>query len=172
MLLETKRTAYLGVLLALNQILLIIPIIMQYSTIYFFSVAALLVGIVILEYNLRYGIVFYIASSLLSFIISVNKIEIITYIGFFALYSIVKYLIELYVNQYDKSVIIEILLKELFFNTVMIIGYLIMIQFVKFYIQWWMILGVEVFFIVYDYLFGYFIHVYIDKIKPRIKSLK
>jgi hypothetical protein len=142
------------------------------NTIVIFALAAILLGVVVIEFNLASGVTFYIASSLLSLILVPDKIQIITYIAFFGLYSIVKYLIEVFINNKNLSVIIEYVLKIVFFNAMLVIYYFVIKQFVAvlpFNITWWIIVSAEIFFIAYDYFLGYFLHVYASKIKPRLK---
>lgn len=173
MLLKTKRVAYLGILLAINQIILLSSTIFVSNTLIIFALAAILIGVVIIEFNLASGVSFYIASSLLALILVPDKIQIITYIAFFGLYSIVKYLIEILINRKNLSVIIEVVLKIIYFNLVLVIYYFVIKQFVAvlpFNVTWWVVLAAEVFFIAYDYFLGYFLHVYANRIKPRIKK--
>ncbi|MCT4688044.1 hypothetical protein [Vallitalea sp.] len=173
MLLKTKRLAYLGILLAINQIILLSSTIFVSNTIIIFALAAILIGVVIIEFNLASGVSFYIASSILALILVPDKIQIITYIAFFGLYSIVKYLIEILINRKNLSVIIEVVLKIVYFNMILVIYYFIIKQFVSvlpFNVTWWVIMAGEVFFIAYDYFLGYFLHIYASKIKPRLKK--
>lgn len=173
MLLKTKRLAYLGILLAINQIILMSSTIFVSNTIIIFAVAAIIIGVVIIEFNLGSGVTFYVASSLLALILVPDKIQIITYIAFFGLYSIVKYLIEILINRKNLSVIIEVILKIVFFNIMLVSYYFVMKQFVTvmpFNATWWVVLSAEVFFVAYDYFLGYFLHVYANRIKPRLKK--
>jgi hypothetical protein len=172
MLLNSKKIAFLGVLLAINQIVIMLSVVFQTNTLFFFGVAALIICIVIIEFNLTSGITFYVASSILAFILAPNKIQIITYIGFFGSYSIMKYIIEIVTNKRNLSVIIEYLLKIMYFNIAIAIYYFIMSSVVKIPVLWWSVILAEVFFIVYDYFLTYFINVYIDKIKPKLKIMK
>lgn len=172
MLLNSKKIAFLGVLLAANQIIIMLSSVFQTNTLFFFGVAALIICIVVIEFNLTSGITFYIASSILAFILAPNKIQIVTYIGFFGSYSIMKYIIESTINKKNLSVIIEYLLKLIYFNIAIVIYYFVMRSIVKIPVLWWSVILAEVFFLVYDYFLNYFINVYIDSIKPKIKIMK
>ncbi|QSX04696.1 hypothetical protein JYG23_08235 [Sedimentibacter sp. zth1] len=169
MLLKSKNIAYLGVLLALNQMFIIISSIIKTNTLLLFGIAALIVGIVIVEFGVKSGIVFYIASCILGFLLTTDKIEIITYISLFGLYSIVKYAIEKLVYNNRKNVFVELLLKFIFFNAVAITLYFVLKQFVMIKLFWWVIVLGEVGFLIYDYAFSVFINYYIMRIKPKIK---
>lgn len=164
MLLKSK-IAYLGVLLGLNQIFIILSSVIETNTIILFSAAALLVGIVIVEFGGKSGILFYIASCLLGFFLSFNKFEFVTYVVFFGLYSYIKHLFEM--KFANKSTLF--LAKLIFFNFALIIMYFVIKLFIEIKLTWWMILAGQILFIIYDYAFSIFINYYINKIKPKIR---
>lgn len=163
MLLKSK-IAYLGVLLGLNQLFIILSSIIETNTIILFAGAALLVGVVIVEFGGKSGLLFYAASCLLGFFLSFNKFEFITYVAFFGLYSYIKHLLEIKVK--NKNTLF--LTKIVFFNFALIIMYLVIRLFITIKLTWWMILAGQILFIVYDYAFSIFINYYITTIKPKI----
>lgn len=79
MFLNTKKLAFLGLLLALTVILIIFGGIMETNTLFLLSAASFCVGIAIRESGLRFGFGFYIASILLSIFLAPNKLYCITY---------------------------------------------------------------------------------------------
>lgn len=165
MLLKSKDIAYLGILLGLNQLFIILSSVIETNTIILFAAAALIVGVVIIEFGGKSGIAFYIASCILGFFLTFNKIEIITYIIFFGLYSIIKHVFEVKIN--NKTILFAG--KLLYFNIALIAMYLIVRFFISFEFSWWMILAAQALFIIYDYAFAIFITSYINNIKPKIK---
>lgn len=165
MLLKSKKIAYLGVLLGLNQLFIIFSSVLETNTIILMMAAALLVGVVIIEFGLKSGIIFYIASCILGFFLTFNKVEILTYILFFGLYSIIKHLAE---SKTDSKVT-EYAIKIVSFNIMLAVLYFVVKIFVSIKITWWMILGAEALFIIYDYAFTIFINYYIDKIRTKLK---
>lgn len=166
MLLKSKEMAYLGVLLGLNQLFIILSSIIETNTTILMAAAALVVGVVIVEFRGKAGILFYIASCMLGFLLTFNKIEIITYICFFGLYSIIKHYIEINIlNQY-----ISYGVKIGFFNISLLAMYLIVRLFIALTLTWWMILAAQVLFIIYDYAFTIFINVYMNSIRPKLKK--
>ncbi len=169
MLLKSKNIAYLGVLLALNQVFIVLSSIIKTNTLLLFSFAALLIGIVIIEFGAKNGVLFYIASSILGFFLTTNQIEIITYILFFGMYSIVKYVIEKAAFPMKRGKIFELTTKFLFFNLAALCIYFLLREFAVIKLYWWLILIAEISFVVYDYAFSIFINYYITKIKPKIK---
>lgn len=165
MLLKSKDTAYLGVLLGLNQIFIIFSSVIETNTIILFAAAALVVGVVVVEFNGLSATVFYAASCLLGFFLTFNKVEIITYIMFFGLYSIMKHLFEAYI----KNKIVQYAAKLVFFNISLAAMYFAVQLFITLSLKWWMLAGAQAAFLVYDYAFTVFINQYMEKIKPKIK---
>lgn len=81
MLLGAKRIAFLGLLLALCIFMIILGSILEWNTLFFLAAASFCIGIAIRECGLRMGLGFFIASIVLSFILSPNKLYCITYGG-------------------------------------------------------------------------------------------
>ena len=165
MLLKSKDIAYLGVLLGLNQLFIILSSVIETNTIILFAAAALIVGVVIVEFGGKSGIVFYIASCILGFFLTFNKVELITYIIFFGFYSIIKHVLEVRLN--NKYMLYAT--KFLYFNLALITMYLVVKLLILFDLKWWMILVAQIMFIIYDYAFTIFINSYINNIRPKIK---
>lgn len=165
MLLKTKKIAYLGILLALNQIFIFLSSIISTNTIFLFCMAALIIAIVVVEYDKKSGFVFYVASCILGFLLTINKIEFISYMIFFGIYSVVKSILEIKI----QNKFLVIICKYIFFNLVVGIGYFLVNYFVLFPFKIWMLVAVQIFFIVYDYALSLFINYYIDNILPKIK---
>ena len=165
MLLKSKDVAYLGVLLGLNQLFIILSSVIETNTIILMAAAALIVGVVVVEFGGKTGIIFYMASCISGFFLTFNKVEIITYICFFGIYSIIKHYIETKIlNKY-----ISYALKIASFNISLLLMYFIVKLFINLPLQWWMILSAQVLFIIYDYAFTIFINQYMNSIKPKLK---
>ena len=160
----SKKIAYTGILLALNIILLILSNIIPINTLFFMSSASLIVSIVIIEYGVKYGAIFSIASILLSFFIIANKAQWIFYIFTFGIYGLIKYLIEK-----NKRVYIELVLKVFFANIMAVALYIILKGFIFIPINLFTVIGFEIGFIVYDYVYTLFIEYYDVKIKRIIR---
>jgi hypothetical protein len=165
MLLKSKDTAYLGVLLGLNQIFVILSSVIETNTIMLFAAAALVVGIVVVEFGGKSAFVFYVASCTLGFFLTFNKVEVITYIMFFGLYSIAKHLFEAFI----KNKKIQYAAKLIFFNVSLAAMFFTVRLFITLYVPWWMFVAAQAAFLVYDYAFTIFINQYIEKVKPKIK---
>jgi len=165
MLLKSRDLAYLGVLLGLNQLFIILSSIIETNTIILMATAALIVGVVVVEFGGKAGIIFYLASCISGFFITFNKVEIITYIGFFGIYSIIKHYIETKIN----NKYISYALKIGSFNLSLLLMYSLAKLFISLPLRWWMILGGQILFIIYDYSFTMFITQYINSIRPKLK---
>lgn len=79
MLLSSKKMAFLGLLLAVDVILVVLSSILEFNTLFLLGAASFCVGIAIREAGLRFGFGFFLASLLLGFILSPNKLYCITY---------------------------------------------------------------------------------------------
>lgn len=160
----SRKVAYSGILLALNIILLILVNIIPMNTLFFLGLASLPIAIVIMEYGPKAGILFYIGSVLLSFMIMANKAQWILYVFTFGIYGLVKYIIEK-----DRSFIQEYILKLLVANILIIFVYIILKEFVYIPINIFLILIFEISFIIYDFVYSQFIDFYNDKFRRFIK---
>ncbi len=165
MLLKSRDVAYLGVLLGLNQLFIILSSVIETNTLILLAGAALNVGIVIVEFGGRSGLLFYVASCILGFFLTFNKIELITYILFFGLYSIVKHIFEIKINSKTMLYVA----KFIYFNIDLAAMYFTVKLFMPFKPVWWMILAAQALFLVYDYAFTVFISSYEYNLKPKLK---
>ena len=160
----SRKIAYSGILLALNIILLILVNIIPMNTLFLLGLASLPIAIVIMEYGPKAGILFYIGSVLLSFIIMVNKAQWILYVFTFGIYGLIKYIIEK-----DRSFVQEYILKLLVANILIIFAYIILKGFVYIPINIFLILIFEISFIIYDFVYSQFIDFYNDKLRKFVK---
>lgn len=172
MLLKSKKIAYLGLLLALNQIIIILSAYIKTNTLSLFAVASLFISIVIIEFGIRNGIVFYIASAILGYLLAADKVEILSYIIMFGSYSIFKYYIEKFYCNKKSTIIFEFLSKLLIMNILVGISYIFLKQFINFKIQWWMFIVLQLLFLVYDYAFSIAINYYYKNIQNKLKLKK
>ena len=160
----SRKIAYSGILLALNIILLILVNIIPMNTLFLLGLASLPIAIVIMEYGPKAGILFYIGSVLLSFMIMANKAQWILYVFTFGIYGLVKYIIEK-----DRSFVQEYMLKLLVANILIIFVYIILKGFVYIPINIFFILIFEISFIIYDFVYSQFIDFYNDKLRRFVK---
>lgn len=160
----SRKIACSGILLSLNIILLILVNIIPINTLFLLGLASLPIAIVIMEYGPKAGILFYIGSVLLSFMIIANKAQWILYVFTFGIYGLVKYIIE-----EDRSFVQEYILKLLVANILIIFAYIILKGFVYIPINIFIILIFEISFIIYDFVYSQFIDFYNDKLRKFVK---
>ena len=145
----SRKIAYSGILLALNIILLMLVNIIPMNTLFLLGLASLPIAIIIMEYGPKAGILFYIGSVLLSFMIMANKAQWILYVFTFGIYGLIKYIIEK-----DRSFVQEYMLKLLVANILIIFVYIILKGFVYIPINIFSILIFEISFIIYDFVYS------------------
>lgn len=162
----SKKMAYSGILLGLNILLLLISNLISINTMFFMGLASLIISVIVMEYGVNTGVVFYIASIILSFIVMPNKSQWLLYTLTFGIYGLVKYFIEK-----GRPIYIEVILKLIFANLVAVILYLILKNIVIIPINIITIIVYQVAFLVYDYVYSLFIEYYNEKIK-RIINIK
>jgi hypothetical protein len=160
----SKKIAYGGILLAVNIILLLLSNIIPINTLFFMGLASLIISIVIMEYGFKMGLVFYISSSILSFLVLSNKLHCILYLFTFGIYGLIKYLIEK-----DKPFYMDILLKLIFANAVMVALYLLLRTIVFIPMNIFTVIAFQVTFLVYDYVYTLFIDYYEKKLRKIMK---
>lgn len=88
MLLNAKKLAFLGLLLACSVLLIILGDVMEFNTLFFLAAASFCTGIAIRECGIYMGSGFFLASILLSFLLAPNKLYCITY-GAMGLYIVI-----------------------------------------------------------------------------------
>ena len=162
----SKKITYSGILLGLNILLLLISNLISINTMFFMGLASLIISVIVMEYGVNTGLVFYIASIILSFVVMPNKSQWLLYTLTFGIYGLVKYFIEK-----GRPIYIEVILKLIFANLVAVILYLILKNIVIIPINIITIIVYQVAFLVYDYVYSLFIEYYNEKIK-RIINIK
>ncbi len=82
---NAKKVAFLGLLLAICEILLVLSKVIDISTLFFLAAASFCTGIAVREYGISMGFGFFLASEILGLILSPDKLYCITY-GIMAFY--------------------------------------------------------------------------------------
>jgi hypothetical protein len=166
---SSRRLAFMGILAALAVITLFLATILPTNRISLYVLSSFFVSIVIIEYGVRNGWLFYIASSLLALLIVQNKLRLVPYIIFFGLYGIIKYYIEKLNNMF-----LELVLKLIYFNVCLFTAYYFVKEILLGGIEikyplWVAAIILQVIFIVYDYVYSRFILYYRQKLRNIIK---
>ena len=160
-----RKVALGGILAAINIIFLYLASYMPSMKLSMYFLAGLMPGLILVEMGARQAWLLYSAVSLMSLLILGNPINIVPYIFIFGLFPLVKYYIEK-----TRRIYIEIVLKLLFFD----------IAFLSIYYIWtrlflvgvilpipiiWLILGLQIVSVLYDYIFTRMIFYYCDRIR-------
>lgn len=115
---KAKQMAFLGVLAALDIILMVLASILEINTLFLLAAAAFLVGIAIREFGLRLGSSFFVVCALLGLFLSPNKLYVLTFTGF-SLYIIWNEMAFAFLSRarfQNKRKILFLLSKLIFFN--------------------------------------------------------
>lgn len=155
-----KKIAYGGMLLAVNVILLFLINIIPNNTMFLMGLASLIVAVVAMEWGIKTAFVYYLGSVILGFLVMSNKIHWIVYVCTFAVYGIIKYLIEK-----DRPLYLEYILKLAYANIAAIMLYFVLKTIVYFPMNIFMFLAFQVVFLVYDYAYSMFINYYNHKLR-------
>lgn len=162
---RTKRITVSGILLALVVIVLYFESIMPTNRLALYALSSFFVSVIIIEFGIKSGWLFYAASAIMALIIIPDKIGLTPYMIFFGIYGIIKF----YIEKLDKLPY-EYVLKMLFFNACMVTAIIlvkeIFIESVKINFPWWIvILLFEFVFVIYDYVYSLFIQYYKNRVK-------
>ncbi|MCX7843523.1 MAG: hypothetical protein N2489_10725 [Clostridia bacterium] len=165
----SKKLSLSGILLALTVITLFVESIAPTNRLSLYALSSFFIAVVIIEAGVKAAWSFYFASCILSFIIVQSKIELIPYAVFFGVYGIIK----LYIEKIN-NIVIEYLLKLLFFNLVAILSFLMLKELIlpgfRLPLPWWIVLlAAEAAFIVYDYVYSLAIGFYLNRLKKILK---
>jgi hypothetical protein len=158
-----------GIFAALSIILIYLSTIITINKLFMLGLASCIIPLSILMTNVKNTFIVYIAVSLLSLFLVPSKGIVITYILIFGLYGFVKYFLER-----SRNVPIEILLKLLFFNIMILLTYTLYASLFTEVITinlpiYALIAMLQVMFIVYDFTLTVFIN-YANK--NLIKKIK
>lgn len=159
----SKKVAYSGILLGVHTILLILINIIPMNTLFIMGIASLIISIIIMEFGPKSGVIFYLASIILSFLVINNKAQWVLYNLTFGVYGLIKYIIE-----QDRSIYLEYILKIIFANILLMITYFILKGFIYIPINILIIIAFQVVFMIYDSVYTKFIDYYETKIRKII----
>lgn len=163
--LKAKDLALGGILVALTLVTLFISLIIPINTFAILTISSCFVPIAIMRCNIKTGVFVYIASSIIGLLFIPLDI-MIPFVLYFGIYGLIKFYIEKL-----KNMPLEIILKLVFSNIMLIIGYLLFIKLVapinvKFP-MWILFILAQVAFIIFDYALTLIITFYISKFHKK-----
>lgn len=166
---NSRKLALSGILLALAVLTLYAESIVPTSKLSLYALSSFFVSVIVMESGIKAGWLFYIASSLLALILIPDKIGLIPYLIFFGIYGILKF----YIEKLNRLVP-EYTLKMIYFNACLATAYFFVKEFflgsVRIDYPWWaVVIGIEIVFVVYDYVYTMFIQYYNQKLKKILR---
>jgi hypothetical protein len=170
---HAKKIALAGILTALAATALFLENIIPTGKLGFYVFAGFILSVVIMECGLSFGWISYTAVSGIALLLVPEKTAIVPYILFFGSYSLVKSHIERL-----NRLIPEWVLKFLFFNLSLYFMWNIAVHLLGLVPQglldvmpvYGVVLILQVFFFVYDWIFTFWIQYYLKKISPKIHN--
>ena len=162
-----RKVALGGILTAVSLIFLYFAFYLPSMKLTMYFLAGIIPGLILVEMGVKQAWMLYAATSVLSFIILGNAVNTITYIFAFGLYPIIKFYIEK-----SRRLIIQIILKLVYFNTAIALIYVLWTKLFAFNVaasipMTWIIIGAQPAFLFYDYIFTKVIFYYCDKIRIK-----
>lgn len=168
---KSKKLARSAILLAIMMIFIYLRTIIPGYQLAFYFLASLIPGIVIIEYGLKQGIIFIVASFILSLIMPIDKISLLLFYSFFGIYAVIKYLIEKISSKLVILAVKLLYIAAVFFVNMFFAAKIsgivpnIMLEY-----NIWIVFAVAMaVFILYDIMYSSFSDFYINKIKRYIK---
>lgn len=163
---KAKELTVSATLTALTIVILYLNLLLPISTISILTLASALIPVALIRGSIKSSILVYISSSIIGFFILPLNI-ILLYILFFGVYGIIKYFIEK-INKLP----IEIILKIIFFNIILVLSIFVFNSFVAIEITklpiYLLFIVAQPVFLIYDYALSLLISFYLDRIHKRI----
>lgn len=166
---NTRKLTLTGILSAIVVLALVLESIAPTGRLGFYVLAAFVLSVILLECNIRFAWAGYIVTSLVGFMAVPEKLNVIPYIAFFGIYTLLKYHIESL-----RRVWLEILLKLVAFNLFLWPAWGIAKSFLPETLTrgWGVLVAglvLQILFLLYDYLFTLWIRYYFARIVPKIR---
>ncbi len=167
MLLNNKARAisFSGIVLAFNLIIFALMNIVPINTVAFMVIASLFSSVIIIEYGMKYGFIYSLASVILGFFIISNKVHFLTYLFIFAFYGLIKSLIE----KNIKNNFMEIFVKQVYATILAIALFFVSKILITFELKFIYVFVFEIAFFAYDYFYSIFIKNYIEQFRKYLK---
>lgn len=163
---KAKELTVSAALTALTIVILYLNLLLPISTISILTLASALIPVALIRGSIKSSILVYISSSIIGFFILPINI-ILLYVLFFGIYGIIKYFIEK-INKLP----IEIILKIIFFNIMLVLSIFVFNSIVAIEITrlpiYLLFIVAQPVFLIYDYALSLLISFYLDRIHKRI----
>ncbi len=167
---NTKKIATAGVLLALSIATLFAASFVPGVELTLYSLSSVYAAIMVIEFTVNTGWLFYFASVMLTWLVLPNKAALIPYTIFFGMYPMIKYYIEFYLKKFPQ--VVQFILKLAYCNAIFFLGFSFFgIAFIGSlhlpeFAMPVLIAGGQVFFLFYDYIMTLIIGFYLKR-RPK-----
>ena len=171
----SKRVAFSSVMTALAVVCLFAASVAPSAKIALLAVSSVFGSVCTAEYGPKYGLLHYAGVALLSLLLIPKKTYALAYIVLLGYYPVIK----MYIEKLNKRWL-EWALKILLFNVVLVAAYLVFQVFflptvesavTKLTLTYlpWIVLALEVIFILYDYVLSYIITYYYKVLQKKMR---
>lgn len=169
-----KKMAFVSICMAMSVICLFGASITP-AKVAMLAVASVFCAVVISQFGPMAGFLHYLGTSLLALLLIPSRMYVLLYVAFVGYYPILKLFIERL-----RRLVPEWILKVLLFNVVLVGGYALFALFLLPHMQtnaiiaqtvmkffWWIVLAVELIFVIYDVMLSYILSYYHDKLQYK-----
>jgi len=162
---SSKVIALSGIFLALAVLTLYAQSVAPTGRLSLYALSSLYVSIIVIEAGIHAGWLFYLASSLLAFILVPDKMGLLPYFAFFGLYGLIKHY-----TEKTSGRLVEYVLKFVYFNVCMLLALIlantVFLGRIEIKLSLWIIIpALEVAFFIYDYIYTMFVDVYFNRLR-------
>ncbi|NLB41006.1 MAG: hypothetical protein GX815_01855 [Clostridiales bacterium] len=167
---STREIALGGIMLALSVVVLYAESLAPTGRISLYALSSFFVSVVVIESGTKAGWLFYLASSLMSFLIVPDKLGLIPYFLFFGIYGLIKYYCEKFPNR-----VAEFIAKYVYFNLCLVVAWFLVKELflaqVEFPISEWLIaIALQIAFFIYDWVYSLVIQAYRERIRKLLSK--
>lgn len=169
---RSRKIAVSGLLLAVNQLFIVLASFIDVSSLTMLAVAAMVIGVAIFELDLKNGCIFFAASCLLGIILSPMKLYMISY-GMMGAYVLVKECMDRwFYKRWNRWVLLgsKLVLFNVYFIPLLVLLPDVLLapgEFEKMGI--WIWLMVQVIVVLADYLYDRILLLYYQRIRKNIQ---
>ncbi len=171
-----KKLAFVSICMTLSVICLFGAAVTPSAKIALLAVSSVFCAIVICEYGPMYGFLHYLGVGILSLLLIPSRMYVLLYIAVLGYYPIIK----LFIERLNK-LWLEWILKLLLLNILLVAAYFVFQFFLlptlnaavaAFILKflWWIILGIEVIFVIYDLMLSFILSYYRHKISKLFRA--
>ncbi|MDO4541220.1 MAG: hypothetical protein Q4C00_00125 [Bacillota bacterium] len=167
---NTRKLALAGIMTAFTVMILFGAMIVPNLKLFLYGLSSLPMAVVVMECDKKTGLLFYVASALLCFILLPDKVAALPYIVVLGLYGLIKA-----VAEGSPNTLTEWLIKIIYFNASLSLYLWLIIKIfipnISFPIPLWIIIiGAEAIFVAYDFIYSYCVSFYEKSLRPKVNS--